>query len=147
MVGIVVISHGKLCEGIVDSVEMVAGKAAQLETVSLKPGMTPEVYRQMLKEAVERVDTGDGALVFVDIIGGTPFNSIALLSEELNVQAVTGFNMGMLVVMAIERTEEDTLDTLAAKAESIGKDNIMILKRTEPEVKGGKEDDDEDIDL
>ena len=142
MVGIVVISHGKLCEGIMDSVRMIAGGADQLETVSLQPGMAPETYREMVREAVGRVDTGSGVLVFVDIMGGTPFNSIAMLSQDLHVQAVTGVNLGMLVSIVLERTDEDTLDDLAKSAEEAGHGGIMILKRNDGEKK-----EDEDIDL
>lgn len=40
MVGIAVISHGGLCEGILDSVSMVAGTMEQTESVSLKPGVS-----------------------------------------------------------------------------------------------------------
>lgn len=129
MVGIAVLSHGKLCEGILDSVGMVAGSIEQLETVSLKPGMEPDAYRQMVEEAVRRLDTGAGVAVLVDLLGGTPFNTIAMLSKDLHVQIVTGMNMGMLVTLALERTEEDTLDDLIQKAEEAGHEGIKVLKR------------------
>ncbi len=129
MVGILVISHGMLCEGIIDSVGMLTGKIEQLETVSLKPGMTPETYQNMVRDAVECVDNGDGVLVLVDLMGGTPFNTIALLSKELNVQILTGVNMAMLATLALERTEGDTLDDLAKKAEEAAHNGIRILKR------------------
>jgi PTS system mannose-specific IIA component len=129
MVGLLVISHGMLCEGIVDSVGMLAGQIEQLDTVSLKPGMAPETYQKMVREAGERLDTGSGVLVLVDLMGGTPFNTIAMLSQDLNVQILTGMNMAMLVTLALERTEETTLDELIKKAEEAAHNGIRILRR------------------
>lgn len=129
MVGIAVISHGQLCEGIMNSVEMVAGNAEQLGILSLKPGMSPDVYREDLKKMIETLDTGDGVLVLADLLGGTPFNSSAMLSENMKIQIVTGMNMPMLVSLVLERAEEDTLDDLAQRAVEEGKNGINVLKR------------------
>lgn len=129
MVGIAIISHGKLCEGIVDSVSMVAGEMEQMETVSLKPGMTPDDYRNQVEETIKRLDTGKGVLVLVDLMGGTPFNTIAMLSRDLDVAIVTGMNMPMLINVAMERTEESTLDELSALAEDAAVDSIKVLRR------------------
>ena len=74
MVGIAVISHGGLCEGILDSVSMVAGTMDQTESVSLKPGVSPDTYKEELRETIQRLDTGDGVVVFVDLMGGTPLS-------------------------------------------------------------------------
>lgn len=129
MVGIAVISHGKLCDGIVDSVRMVAGDIEQMETVSLKPGMTSESYLEILKAAVERVDTGDGVLVLTDILGGTPFNSIVRLTQEKNLGIVTGMNMPMLVCASLDREEDDTVESLMEKVEEAGTEGIKTLRR------------------
>ena len=129
MVGIAVISHGQLCEGIMNSVEMVAGNAEQLGILSLKPGMSPDIYREDPKKMIETLDTGDGVLVLADLLGGTPFNSSAMLSENMKIQIVTGMNMPMLVSLVLERAEEDTLDDLAQRAVEEGKNGINALKR------------------
>lgn len=105
MVGIVVISHGKMCEGIVDSLSMVAGNVDQLEVVSLKPGMTPDGYMEMLKTAVNKVNTGTGAVVFTDILGGTPFNTAIQLTREEDLGIVTGMNLPMLIEVVLNREE------------------------------------------
>ena len=129
MVGIAVISHGALCEGILDSVSMVAGKMEQTESVSLKPGVSPDTYRAKLKETIERLDTGDGVLVLVDLMGGTPFNTICMLSEELNVHIVTGMNLAMLITASLQRAEDVTLDELAMMVEQAAGEGIRTLKR------------------
>ena len=129
MVGIPVISHGSLCEGILDSVSMVAGTMKQTESISLQPGENPDSYQNRVKRAVERLDTGDGVLVLVDLIGGTPFNTICMLSQELNIHIVTGMNLAMLITAALERTEDITMDMLAEKVEKGGAQGIRSLRR------------------
>ena len=62
-------------------------------------------------------------------MGGTPFNTICLLSEELNVHIVTGLNMAMLITAALQRSEDTTMDELALLAEQAGTEGIKTLKR------------------
>lgn len=129
MIGVAVISHGTLCEGIVDSVSMVAGKAEQLETVSLKPGQSPQTFQDQLKESLERLDTGMGVLVLVDLLGGTPFHTIAALSKDFHVGIVTGMNMAALISVVLQREEETTLEQMMELAEKSAHDGITTLKR------------------
>ena len=77
MVGVLLISHGLLCQGLADSVSMVAGNIEQSECISLKPGQDPGEFKEKVRQAVEELDTGMGVLVLTDLLGGTPFNSIA----------------------------------------------------------------------
>ncbi len=129
MIGVAVISHGTLCDGIVDSVSMVAGKAEQLETVSLKPGQSPQTFQNQLKESLERLDTGMGVLVLVDLLGGTPFNTIGALSKDYPVGIVTGMNMATLISVVLQREEETTLEQMMEIAEKSAHDGITTLKR------------------
>lgn len=129
MIGVAVISHGTFCEGIVDSVSMVAGKAEQLETVSLKPGQSPQTFQDQLKETLESVDTGMGVLVLVDLLGGTPFNTIGALSKDYHVGIVTGMNMAALISVVLQREEETTLEQMMEIAEKSARDGITTLKR------------------
>ena len=140
MIGIAVISHGGLCEGLFDSVGMIAGTPEQAEVLSLKPGMSPDDYRQKLSEVIKRLDTG--VLVMVDILGGTPFNSAAFLTQETDkVEVVTGVNLPMLISASLERTDDMTLIELAEKVRAAGADSIKILQQQSAE----EVDDDEEV--
>ena len=142
MIGIAVISHGGLCEGLFDSVGMIAGTPEQAEVLSLKLGMSPDDYRQKLSEIIERLDTGAGVLVMVDILGGTPFNSAAFLTQETDkVEVVTGVNLPMLISASLERTDDMTLIELAEKVRAAGADSIKILQQQSAE----EVDDDEEV--
>ena len=78
---------------------------------------------------MDRLDTGDGVVVFADLMGGTPFNTICALSQEQNVTIVTGMNMAMLLTASLERTEKTSMETLVKKAMEAGTQGIRSLKR------------------
>ena len=145
MVGIAVISHGNLCEGILDSVGMIAGAVEQIGTASLKPGMSPETYRAMVLDTVKGVDTGDGAIVLADIPGGTPFNSIAILMKELDKTVmVTGVNLPMIITTVLERNESSTPEGLAQSAKAAGTMGILVFPDPEDQKKN-RDEEDEDL--
>ena len=129
MVGIAVISHGALCEGIVDSAGMIAGEIAQSKTVSLRPGMQPDDYRGRVKDAIEELDDGDGVLVLADIAGGTPYNSCAILMKEMdNIAVVTGLNLPMVVSVTLEREADTPLEALVKAAQEAGVEGVKVLQ-------------------
>lgn len=128
MVGLVVASHGEFCVGLKSSTEMIAGEIAQCVSVPLFPGEDPEAYGEKIAKAIDAQDTGAGVLVLVDLRGGTPFNQSLMLSREKNIQIIIGANLPMLLVAALNRTEEVTLDDLAQTVMNDGKDAIDILK-------------------
>ena len=127
MVGVLLISHGLLCQGLADSVSMVAGNIEQSECISLKPGQDPGEFKEKVRQAVEELDTGMGVLVLTDLLGGTPFNSIAMLCQVYPAAVITGANMAMGIAAALQREEGTTLSELAEICEQAGHDGIKRL--------------------
>lgn len=112
MVNIVLVSHGKFCEGLLDSVKMITGDDFEIRTVPLFPGETPEAYREKLESVLEEVKTEQGTLILADIMFGSPFQTAAYVARNYKAAIVTGMNMPMLVTAATERTEDTTLSEL-----------------------------------
>ena len=117
MVNIILISHGAFCEGLLASLQMIAGGDYGVRAVPLIPGESPEAYREKLEAVMREADdgSGSGTIVLSDIAGGTPFQSAAYLSKDFKLGLVSGMNMPMLLYAGIER-EETTLEELADKA-------------------------------
>jgi len=93
MLGIVLISHGGMAEGMVDSAKLFFGDTIeQLAFVSLKMEDNPDDFQVSLTEAIKEVDTGEGVIVLADLLGGTPSNRAAYVASE-NVQVITGMNL------------------------------------------------------
>ena len=100
MVGIVLISHGDMAKGMLNSAGMFFGEAelSQVATVSLYPADSPEDFDVKLTEAIATCDTGDGVIVMADLLGGTPCNRAAYKCSD-KVRVITGMNLSMLVEM------------------------------------------------
>ncbi|MFI3283586.1 MAG: PTS sugar transporter subunit IIA [Erysipelotrichaceae bacterium] len=98
MIGIVLISHGDMANGMVNSAGMFFGETGlqQVATVSLLPHNSPEEFDVMLTDAINKVDTGDGVVILADLLGGTPCNRAAYKASE-NVQVITGMNLPIFV--------------------------------------------------
>ncbi|RVU97203.1 PTS sugar transporter subunit IIA [Coriobacteriales bacterium OH1046] len=120
MIQLVLISHGKFCEGIMDAIRMVAGEDFGIRTLSLTPDMSPEGYRKELATILSETSSIDsrGSMVLADIAGGTPFNSAIYLKNQFRIGIIAGVNVPMVLAFAMDRDETDTLDTLLGKVES-----------------------------
>ena len=129
MRGIVIASHGKMAEGLLDSLTLFLGEEPeQIEAVCLMAGEDLQTYTKRLKDAIDLVDTGDGAVVFCDLLFGTPCNCCAaILRDEQysnKTQVITGMNLPMLLefsnLRTIESSNEETKDHLM----EVGKEGI-----------------------
>ena len=101
MKGIVLVSHGKLAEGMLDAVKMFAGEPEQIAALGFMPEEELALFAGKLKRAVDEVDSGDGVVVFCDLLFGSPCNCSGMLlrtEEDLErVQVVTGVNLPMVI--------------------------------------------------
>ena len=76
MTGILIATHGDFAAGILSAVELIAGKQEKVETIGLHHEDGIEEFEERVNKALDDLDEGDGVLVFVDILGGTPSNVI-----------------------------------------------------------------------
>ena len=96
MLGIVVISHGDMAKGMLNSASMFFGELEQVVSCGLYPADSPEDFDVKLTEAIASVDTGDGVYVLCDLVGGTPCNRAAYKCSS-TVQVIGGMNLSMLM--------------------------------------------------
>jgi mannose/fructose-specific phosphotransferase system component IIA len=119
MKGILLISHGPLAEGMLKTAEIFFGEnIPQMKAVVLNTQDDPEDFRGRLQEAVKEVDTGEGVLVFADLLGGTPCNQSAfVLNEQITV--LTGMNLPMVMeCLGLRMGGEISTDTLEETAKT-----------------------------
>src|SRR6202043_4251056 len=74
MIGLVIVTHGRLAVEFRAALELVVGPQSQIEAVTIGPDDNGEQCRKNIIEAVKRVDTGDGVAILTDMLGGTPSN-------------------------------------------------------------------------
>lgn len=128
MVGILLVSHGSLCRQLVSSVATITGEPEQCLAVDLHDGETPDAYRRRVEQALSELDTGGGVLALVDMIGGTPYNTVASLSRSAHLQFITGMNMPMLTFLAMERKEDSDITELVDQAAEYGTKGIKVFR-------------------
>jgi len=125
MIGIVIVTHGKLGEGFLDAIYLIAGPQRQIETVALLEEDSIELLKDRILEAVKKVDSGSGAIVFVDMFGASPSNAAAYLINE-NVEVVTGVNLPMILEI-INLRDSMSLSELALTSMTAGKESVKNL--------------------
>lgn len=103
MVGILIISHGRLAEALISSIRFLVGNLQKVRGVSIWPRDKENEVRDRIKKKLKEVDDGDGVVILTDVLGGTPTNlSLSFLKEE-KVEVVTGVNMPMLLTLSSYR--------------------------------------------
>lgn len=126
MVGVVVAAHGRMAEALVATAEGIAGKLDRVAVVNVSPCDGLESGRKQIAEAIGQVDEGDGVLLLVDMIGGTPSNCCLTQLESGQLEVVTGVNLPMLLKLATSRTPGITLRETAEAVLAYGQKNVLL---------------------
>ena len=125
MIGLVIVTHGKLAIELQRATEHVVGPQEYLETVCIGPDDDMERRREDIREAVKRVDDKNGVILLTDMFGGTPSNlAISMLSDG-KVEVLAGVNLPMLIKLA-EARQTVSLSEAAEKAKEAGQRYIAI---------------------
>jgi mannose PTS system EIIA component len=128
MIGLIIVTHGRLAEEFIHAMEHVVGKQAQIEAISIGPEDRMDSRRNDISAAVQRVETGDGVIILTDMFGGTPSNLAISLLQEGKIEVVAGLNLPMLVKLARIRVDCN-LHKAAAAAQDAGRKYINIASQ------------------
>jgi PTS system mannose-specific IIA component len=118
LVGVVVVTHGRLAAELVNAAEMIVGELPQVASVSIGWHDDVNDAREEIRQAADRVEQGAGVLVLTDMFGGTPSNLAMTLLEEHRVEVVTGVNLATLIKLASVQRSGDLLGVARQVAES-----------------------------
>ena len=114
MLGIVLVTHGRLAEEFRAAVEHIVGPQTQLATICIAPDDDMQLKRQEILDETARVDRGQGVVLLTDMFGGTPSNLALSVLDRAKVEVVAGLNLPMLVKLVSLRDTCPLYD--AAKA-------------------------------
>ncbi len=127
MVGILIVSHGRLAEALISSVQFLVGNLQKIRGVSVWPKDKGKEVRDRIQKEIEEVDDGDGVVILTDVLGGTPTNlSLSFLKEE-KVEVVTGVNMPMLLTLSSYRKGR-SLREIGKLVKKSGRRGIILAK-------------------
>jgi PTS system mannose-specific IIA component len=125
MIGIVVVSHGRLADEFVAAAEHVLGPQRQLRAVAIGPDDDIAARREDILEAARLADSGSGVVILTDMFGGTPSNLAISVMSEGPYEVIAGVNLPMLIKLAVERGRA-SLQEAAAMAQEAGRHYIRI---------------------
>jgi len=128
MIGIVLVTHGRLAVEFRAALEHVVGPQQQIESITIGPDDDVEQRRHDIIEAVKRVDSGNGVAILTDMFGGTPSNLSISVMNRPNVEVLAGINLPMLVKLAKVR-DESSLAEAVAQAQEAGRKYITVASR------------------
>lgn len=97
MIGLVLVTHGRLAAEFVTAMEHVVGPQDAIEAVCIGPDDDMEERRKDISEAIKRIDRGNGVIVLTDLFGGTPSNLAISLMKTENIEVIAGVNLPMLI--------------------------------------------------
>lgn len=127
MIGIQIITHGKMAEGIFDSVDMVLGDTENVKTNELKRGQDIDQFKEEVLKTSNELATDEGVLIFVDMFGASPYNNSLMNSRDIETtdyKVITGVNLP-LVIEAISSRNSMSLDELYKHILDLSSSSIM----------------------
>lgn len=113
MIGLVIVTHGRLAEELRAAMEHVVGTQDAVATVCIFPEDRMETRREDIRASIARVEQGDGVVVLTDILGGTPSNLAFQLCDHRKVEVIAGVNLPLLVKLAKIRGTEPLAEAVA----------------------------------
>ncbi len=118
MIGMVLVTHGRLAEEFVAATEHVVGPQEDVRAICIGPDDDMEQRRKDILEAVAAVDTGNGVVLLTDMFGGTPSNLAISIMDKANVEVIAGINLPMLIKLASVRAAGSLEEAVTAAQES-----------------------------
>lgn len=128
MIGLVLVTHGKLAEEFRLALEHVVGRQQFIETICIGPDDDMDQRRQDIVDAVARADTGNGVIILTDMFGGTPSNLSISVMNAGKVEVIAGMNLPMLIKLAGIRGEND-MEKALLEASEAGRKYINVASR------------------
>ena len=128
MIGIVLVTHGRLAAEFLSALEHVVGPQDQVAAVCIGPEDDMEKRRREILDRVDEVDEGDGVVLLTDMFGGTPSNLAISVMDRQNLEVIAGVNLPMLIKLASVRDGEPLAEAVRA-AQEAGRKYINVASQ------------------
>ena len=125
MIGLVLVTHGRLAAEFVAAMEHVVGPQAQCQAICIEANDDMEERRADIARAAAEVDKGAGVILLTDMFGGTPSNLAISVMEQTGAEVIAGLNLPMLIKLGSLRQREN-LEACVAHAQDAGRKYISV---------------------
>ena len=128
MIGLVLVTHGRLAVEFVDAMQHVVGPQQQIRAVCIEADDDIEQRRADIVRAVREVDSGRGVIILTDMFGGTPSNLAISTMDRPGIEVIAGVNLPMLIKLASVR-DGDPLPDVVKAAQEAGRKYINVASQ------------------
>ena len=127
MIRLVLVTHHNLAVSFLETVQMIAGKelTKNISTVCMDYGKDPAVFINEAKEIIDKYPD-DEFLVFADLYGASPCNTMCMALRGKKYRIVTGLNLGMCLDVLF-KMENTNLEDLSLEMEETGKKGVQTV--------------------
>jgi len=133
MIGLVLVTHGRLAAEFITAMEHVVGPQERVEAICIGPDDDMESRRNDIAEAIAKADGGAGVIVLTDLFGGTPSNLAISLMRSDGIEVIAGVNLPMLIRLEGARKAMN-VKAAAAAAREAGRKYISVASEILGEV-------------
>jgi mannose PTS system EIIA component len=142
MVGILVVSHGRLATELLAAARTIEpALAEQARAITLEWNVDPETARAEIARTLKELDTGEGVVVLTDMFGGTPTNLSVSFLDPARSEVITGANLPMLIKLAgVRRGNGQPLRELARLVAEKGQKSIYVVSEILSHRPGNRSD-------
>lgn len=128
MIGLVIVTHGRLAEEFVSALEHVVGPQTYVKPISIGPDDNMEKRRAEILAAVKAVDLGSGVIIVTDMFGGTPSNLAISAMGKAKVEVIAGVNLPLLIKVVQLRTSRP-IDVVVTEAQAAARKYIIVASQ------------------
>lgn len=118
MIGMVLVTHGRLAAEFIDALEHILGPQERVAAICIGPDDDMEQRREDILRSVADVDDGDGVVLLTDMFGGTPSNLAISIMKEAKVEVIAGVNLPMLIKLSDMRDGHSMAEAVEQAQES-----------------------------
>ena len=122
---VIVATHGRFGEELVESASMILGPLDGFRSISLLPGMDPAGFGDLLRDELD--NAGPGAIVLTDLFGGTPSNVAAVVAGKRGHLVISGVNLPLLIEIESQRSQLADDPGAVEAALAAGRDGIRDI--------------------
>lgn len=132
MTHLIVATHGKFSQEIVNSAAMVFGEDENTHVVTFLPGEGGDDLVAKYHAIIATLPENEPVLFLVDLFGGSPYNAAArVAAERENTDIVTGISLPMLLE-TLDAKDSASLAELVETAKEVGVQAVRSFRNPEP---------------
>ena len=135
MIGMVLLTHGRLAAEFIAALEHVVGPQSHIAAVCIGPEDDMEKRRADILDSVRTVVSGAGVVLLTDMFGGTPSNLAISVMDRAKIEVIAGINLPMLIKLASLRQSEPLAEAVRG-AQEAGRKYINVASQLLADARG-----------